>query len=57
MVKINGLFNDSDHLVTDMKGVFSIVEHQRDLAVSPLTAQAEFSCRRWVCARNRPLPA
>lgn len=42
MVKINGLFNDSDHLVTDMKGVFSIVEHQRDLAVSPLTAQAEF---------------
>lgn len=42
MVNINGLLNDSDHLIKDAKGVFSIVEHQRDLAVSPLSAQAEF---------------
>ena len=42
MVNIKGLLNDSDHLIKDAKGIFSIVEHQRDLAVSPLTAQAEF---------------
>lgn len=42
MVNIKGLLNDSDHLIKDAKGVFSIVEHQRDLAVSPITAQAEF---------------
>lgn len=46
MVNIKGLLYDSDHLINDMKGVFSIVEHQRNLAVSPFTAQTEFFMSR-----------
>lgn len=42
MIKLNGLFNDKDHVITNEKGVFKVVEHQRDLAVGPATAQAEF---------------
>ncbi len=33
MIKLNGLFNDKDHVITNEKGVFKVVEHQRDLAV------------------------
>ena len=42
MVSIKGLFDDKDHIITEQKGVFSIVEHQRDLTVSPESAMREF---------------
>lgn len=42
MVTIHGLFDDKDHIITDQKGVFSVVEHMRDLTVSPMTAQSEY---------------
>ena len=42
MVNIYGLFDGQEHLVTEQKGVFSVVEHQRDLTVSPMTAQTEY---------------
>lgn len=42
MVDIHGLFDDNDHIITEQKGIFSVVEHQRDLTVSPMTAQAEY---------------
>lgn len=42
MIKIEGLFGDKDHVITESKGIFSVIEHQRDLAVSPMTAQAEY---------------
>lgn len=42
MVNIHGLFDDRDHIITDQKGVFSVVEHQRDMTVSPMTAQIEY---------------
>ncbi len=42
MIKINGLFNDDDHIIREQKGIFSVVEHVRDLAVSPYTAQEEY---------------
>lgn len=42
MVKFEGLFNDEDHIITERKGSFAIVEHQRDLTVSPETAMWEY---------------
>lgn len=42
MIKLNGLFDDKDHVITAEKGAFKVVEHQRDLAVGPATAKAEF---------------
>ena len=42
MVKINGLFHDPDHVITDEKGVFSVVEHQRDLTTTPEGAMREY---------------
>ena len=42
MVNICGLFNEKEHLITEQKGAFSVVEHQRDLTVSPMTAQTEY---------------
>lgn len=42
MVTIHGLFGDQDHIITEQKGIFSVVEHMRDLTVSPMTAQREY---------------
>lgn len=42
MVKINGLFHDEDHVITEEKGVFSVVEHQRDLTTTPEGAMREY---------------
>ena len=46
MIKLNGLFNDNDHVITDEKGIFQVIEHKRDLAVGPETAEAEFFMSR-----------
>lgn len=42
MIQVNGLFDDKDHIITEQKGMFSIVEHTRDLTVSPITAMEEY---------------
>ena len=42
MVNIYGLFDGKEHLITEQRGIFSVVEHQRDLTVSPMTAQTEY---------------
>lgn len=42
MVKVNGLFDDKEHIITEKKGMFSVVEHTRDLTVSPSTAMMEY---------------
>ena len=42
MIRLKGLFDDQDHIITEQKGVFSIVEHTRDLTVSPMTAMSEY---------------
>lgn len=42
MVTINGLFRDPDHVITETNGVFSVVEHQRDLTTTPESAMREF---------------
>lgn len=42
MVTIKGLFDDKDHIITEQKGIFSVVEHQKDLTVSPETAKREY---------------
>lgn len=42
MIKINGLFNDEDHVITEKSGIFSVVEHQRDLTTTPEAAMREY---------------
>lgn len=42
MVEIHDLFDSENHVITEQKGIFSVIEHQRDLAVSPMTAQTEY---------------
>lgn len=42
MIKFYGLFDDKDHIITDQKGVFSVVEHMRDKTVSAADAIDEF---------------
>lgn len=53
MVQINGLFNDADHIITDTKGCFSIIEHTRDLTVSPGTAMREYFMERMEVRRKQ----
>ena len=52
MIKLNGLFNDNDHVITDEKGIFQVIEHKRDLAVGPETAEAEFFMSRMGVRKN-----
>lgn len=42
MITINGLFHDADHVITESKGIFSVVEHQRDLTTTPEGAMREY---------------
>ena len=42
MVTIKGLFGDEDHRITESKGIFSVVEHQRDLTTTPEGAIREY---------------
>lgn len=42
MITINGLFHDEDHVITESKGIFSVVEHQRDLTTTPEGAMREY---------------
>lgn len=42
MIQVNGLFDDKDHIITEQKGMFCVVEHTRDLTVSPSTAMEEY---------------
>lgn len=42
MITINGLFHDEDHIITEQKGIFSVVEHQRDLTTMPEGAMREY---------------
>lgn len=42
MITINGLFHDADHVITESKGIFSVVEHQRDLTTTPEAAMREY---------------
>ena len=53
MIQINGLFGDQDHIITETKGMFSIVEHTRDLTVSPMTAMMEYYMSKMEVRRNR----
>lgn len=42
MVTIKGLFHDDDHVITESKGIFSVVEHQKDLTTTPEAAMREY---------------
>jgi len=42
MVTIKGLFHDDDHIITETKGIFSVVEHQKDLTTTPEAAMREY---------------
>lgn len=42
MIRTNGLFDGEDHIITEQKGIFRVIEHQRDLTVSPSTAMYEY---------------
>ena len=42
MFKINNLANQTSHIVTEQKGVFSIVEHNVDFSVAPCNAMEEY---------------
>lgn len=42
MIKLHELFNDKDHEITAEKGVFRVIEHQRDLTVNPVSAMFEY---------------
>lgn len=53
MVKVNGLFDDKEHIITEKKGMFSVVEHTRDLTVSPSTAMMEYFMSKRTCAGNK----
>lgn len=55
MVTVNGLFDDKDHIITEKKGMFSIVEHTRDLTVSPMTAMMEYFMSKMEVRRKQLL--
>ena len=57
MIQVNGLFDDKDHIITEQKGMFSIVEHTRDLTVSPLTAMEEYFMSKMDVRRKQILCA
>lgn len=42
MFKINNLANQISHIVTEQKGIFSIVEHNIDFSVAPCNAMEEY---------------
>lgn len=42
MVTVKGLFGDEDHRIIEEKGIFSVVEHQRDLTTTPEGAMREY---------------
>ena len=42
MFKINNLSNNSGHIITEQKGIFSIIEHSVDYSVSPANAMNEY---------------
>lgn len=42
MFKINNLTNENSHIVTEKKGIFSIVEHEVDFSVAPGNAMEEY---------------
>lgn len=43
MIRFNGLIDEENHIITEQKGIFSVIEHEKDLTVSPMTAMNEFS--------------
>lgn len=55
MIQISGLFGDQDHIITETKGMFSIVEHTRDLTVSPMTAMMEYYMSKMEVRRKQIL--
>lgn len=42
MFKINNLANQTGHIVTEQKGIFSIIEHTVDFSVAPSNAMEEY---------------
>ena len=42
MFKINNLTNQTSHIITEQKGMFSILEHTVDFSVAPSNASEEF---------------
>lgn len=42
MFEINNLANDTNHVITEQKGMFSIIEHCADYSVAPSNAIEEF---------------
>ena len=46
MFKINNLANQTSHIVTEQKGIFSIVEHNVDFSVAPCNAMEEYYVKR-----------
>ena len=56
MFKINNLANQTSHIVTEQKGIFSIVEHNVDFSVAPCNAMEEYYMSQMNVNGNRPLP-
>lgn len=55
MVTIKGLYDDKDHIITETKGMFSVVEHTRNLTVSPATAMMEYFMSKMEVRRKQLL--
>lgn len=55
MIRTNGLFDGEDHIITEQKGMFRVIEHQRDLTVSPSTAMYEYFMSKMEVRRKQLL--
>lgn len=53
MYRINNLANDKSHVVTERKGMFSILEHTTDYSVAPDNAMTEYFMSRMNVKRRQ----
>ena len=55
MIRFNGLIDEENHIITEQKGMFSVIEHEKDLTVSPMTAMNEFFMSKMGVRRKQVL--
>ncbi len=53
MYKINNLANEKSHVVTERKGIFSVLEHTTDYSVAPDNAMTEYFMSRMNVKRRQ----
>lgn len=55
MIRFNGLIDEENHIITEQKGMFSVIEHEKDLTVSPMTAMNEYFMSKMGVRRKQVL--